>query len=354
MGMANKAGSDIDLEESLKIIIVRLYSFIAVGLLSTYIAVLPLGIYIFYFTPEGIEFSSKNVSNLVMYLFYSSSLRLTGPFSIGSIFILLTLIFSVAFATAFFSNKYYLTSLKDFFRSTDPSKITANFLLLMPALCSLALFSFSAINRIAESVGLPVGDISFSDPFQEILFTSYAAGIEELSFRLIPIAFPVAVYLLFRASSTVSSMPLRKRLVLIPMALLKPASFQARLAIPTDRDLKSLEIILVLCSSLLFAYAHIVSGTWGTGKLITTFIGGLMLGYCCIRYGFDSALIIHWFFNTYWSVLSLSADISFPFSLLNDFSYNTTLYLGFLSLIVLAYAVAYWVLCKRRTLKVST
>lgn len=320
-------------------IINRVYPLVSILFLLSYLGSMIIGIYAFFFTSEGIDFSSNQVYQLALYIFYYSRLNLPGPFNSGLLFLLLSLIFAAAFIIAGFSNTRYCTSVKTVLRSNVTEGIFSNFLMAMPVITSTTFVSISLVQLFEEKVGVPVGEIVFPNPFQEILFTSYAAFIEEISFRLMPIAFPVAVYLLFQSSVRISNMSYRKRLLLVPLALFKPESFKQRMGLGGDRSLDKLKAMLIVISAVMFSYAHVASGAWESGKLITTFMGGLVLGYCCLRYGWESALLVHWFFNSYWSVLSYASGLDPLFAVFYDSSFLMNLYLGFTSLIAFAIAL---------------
>jgi len=327
-------------------LVCRIYPAVSALFLLSYASSIIIGIYVFFFTSEGAEFSSKLLTQLAFYVFYYTKLSLPGPFTVGWLFLLLSGLFTIAFAVAALSNVRYSESAKGMFRTKGSNGIFSNFLMGMPAICSSAFVSFSLIHLLEENVGVPVGGIVFPDPFQEILFTSYAAFIEEVSFRLVPIAFPIAVYLLFQSAVKISSMRRRDRLAVVLLALFKPESFSRRMGLGRDRNLTNLKVLLVLVSSIIFAYAHVASGAWESGKVVTTFIGGLIFGYCCLRYGWESSLLVHWYFNTYWSVLSYAATLSASFAALYDVSFLMALYMGFASLlafgIMLLSKVAAW------------
>uniref|UniRef100_A0A7C3J4H8 CPBP family intramembrane metalloprotease n=1 Tax=Candidatus Methanomethylicus mesodigestus TaxID=1867258 RepID=A0A7C3J4H8_9CREN len=327
--------------KTIEAILAYLYPAASFLIVCTYAFVMVLGLFLFFLTPEGLEFSSKNILSLNLYLFYISALKISGPISVGTFFFFLTIIFSLAFIITALTNRRYDLSVKDLVHSREIKKATSNFLLFMPALTSAAFFSFTVIHLVLQEIGIPIGETPFADPFQGVLFTSYAALIEEVSFRLVPLAFPVAVYLLFFASPTLSKFNPKKRSMLTILALFKPSSFQERLSLSLGKPFLAFKITLILVSATAFALAHLTTGTWQVGKLSTTFLAGLLLGYCCIKFGFESAILIHWFFNSYWSILSLGGVMSGTFStLLNAFNF-ITLYIGLITLGVFFYLFSF-------------
>lgn len=336
---------------SIESAICRIYPFISILFLLSYASSMVIGVYLFFFTSDGISFGSGQLSQLALYIFYYSRITLPGSFNVGNLFLLLSLAFAAAFVIAASSNTRYPRSFKGMLQSDAANGIFSNFLMAMPVITSATFVSISIVQLFEEKIGIPVGEIVFPNPFQEILFTTYAAFIEEISFRLMPIAFPVAIYLLFQSSVRVSAMSYRKRLLLVTLALFKPRSFALRMGLGRDPALDRIKATLLIISSMMFSYAHVASGAWESGKLITTFIGGLALGYCCLRYGFEGALLVHWFFNSYWSVLSYASDLNPFFSAIFDASFFMNLYLGFASL--MAFAIALFLRAMARRVNVA-
>lgn len=310
------------------------YFLMTVSFFVTYVISILVAIYLFYLTPEGVAFGSKTLHNLQLNIFFYSTIQVPSQISAGLLFMMLNLVFVLSFTTSFFSKENYVSSLRHLLIKNDLGGIRGNFLVMMPVISSATLFAVSLIHTLEGQIGVEVGGLSFSDPFQEILSLSYTSCVEEIGFRLVPLLFPVALYLLFRSYEAMANVPLRRRVILVPLALFKPSSFQRRLNISGDRTLSTLELALLLISSALFSYAHFLSGSWGIGKIPSVFVGGMVIGYCCLRYGFDSALLLHWFFNFYWSALSMSGTIGGAFLHLNEVVYFMTLYVGLVSLII--------------------
>jgi len=326
------------------------YTLMTVSFFATYVISILAAFYLFHLTPDGVIFGSKMFHNLQLNVFFWASIRVPFSTSADQLFLFVNLVFLLSFITSFFSNENYVSSVRRLLKKNDLGGISGNFLVIMPVISSATLFATSLIQTLEGRVGIEVGGFSFSDPFLEILSLSYSSFVEEIGFRLVPLLFPVAIYLLYRSSKAIADMPLGRRLILVPMALFKPSSFQRRLNISGGRGLHALELALLLISSALFSYAHVLSGSWSIGKIPSAFLGGMVIGYCCLRYGFDSALLLHWFFNFYWSALSMSSTIGGPFLYLNDVVYFMTLYVGLVSLIA---AVPYLILKVIRRIRVQ-
>ena len=60
----------------------------------------------------------------------------------------------------------------------------------------------------------------------------------------------------------------------------------------------SILYLIVFISGLLFGLAHIAFGAgWEIGKVTTSSIVGIILGFIYVNYGFPGAVLLHWSFN---------------------------------------------------------
>lgn len=315
-----------------------IYGTSALIILITYI--LAVGISLsFFFSPEGSQFTTKIFQSIRLNVFYFGALRLPISVEAWQLFVGLNLIFLCSFLVAFFSKEPCHSAMKRLFVKGDENAILSNFLVLMPALTSATLLVTTALNVIMERVGIEVGQPSFSDPFSEIISLSYAVISEEVGFRLMPILVPLAAYLFLKTHNVLMRAPKKNRLYLILVALFKPESYIKKLKVLKGKAWKRLQFFLIILSSIMFAYAHLLFGSWSLGKVPSTFIAGLIIGYCSVRYGFDSAVLIHWFFNYYWSALAFPMKLGVQFPLLNELSYILTVYLGLFTLLYVAFRI---------------
>ncbi|XRH75808.1 MAG: hypothetical protein ACO0C9_01720 [Candidatus Methanosuratincola verstraetei] len=277
----------------------RFYFILAVFSLSTYLLSMALAIAFVCF-PNAFP-GSLNLDSIESYAIPGLVLD---QGCMPLLFLLMILAFIFAFIVSGISPPNLYRSSVAFLKGED-SAYGMNFLLLMPLFCSASFFAFFVVHFLEESAGVPVGGVVFQDLFEELLLSSYSVFAEELVFRMLPVLVPVAFYLI--VSTREEAMGIREAL----LALLKPKFFiiskRGRAGIP-----RRLVAALVVSSSLIFAYAHIASGAWGTGKFLTAFIAGLILGFTAFNYGFESSILIHWFYNAYWPSLALASEFPPP------------------------------------------
>lgn len=245
--------------------------------------------------------------------------------------LLFSSIIIIAFISAFLISGL---SKPNFYRSSfgflkgELSISEINFLLLMPLICSASFFSFYVLHFLEESAGIPVGGVEFQNLFEEFLLSSYSVFAEELIFRMLPMLLPIAFFLLI--STRKDGIGIRAVL----LAFFKPRSFErsnsAKVVVP-----RRFVAMLVLSSSLIFAYAHIASGAWGMGKFLTAFIAGLILGFSAFNYGFEASILIHWFYNTYWPSLAFASEFIFRLGWIYSGAFYYTMISGAAMLIFL-------------------
>ncbi|MEN3035211.1 MAG: hypothetical protein ABC537_02800 [Candidatus Methanosuratincola sp.] len=300
----------------------RFYFLLAVFSLSTYLLSMALAIAFVCF-PNGFP-GSLHPNSIESYAIPGLVLD---KGCISLLFLLMILAFVFAFIVSGISPpNLYRSSLA--FLKGEASAYGVNFLLLMPLVCSASFFAFFVIHFLEESAGIPVGGVVFQDLFEELLLSSYSVFAEELVFRMLPVLVPVAFYLI--VSTPGEAMGIREAL----LALLKPRFF-----IVSSRGIadipRRLVAALVVSSSLIFAYAHIASGAWGAGKFLTAFIAGLILGFTAFSYGFESSILIHWFYNTYWPSLALVSEFPSPLGWLYSGIFYYTIISGALILVFL-------------------
>ncbi|MCX8182429.1 MAG: CPBP family glutamic-type intramembrane protease [Candidatus Methanomethyliaceae archaeon] len=316
-------------------VLASFYGILALVAISTYVLAFVLALFMF-FSPEGVSFAYQSYKTIRINVLYFWTASFQIETRAWQLFIVLNIIFALSFWSAFFSNNKFCAVIKDLFVRGDLNEVRRNFLILMPGASSAMLLITTALNVLGERAGAGVGGPSFSDPFSEIFTLSYAVISEEIGFRLVPILVPIAIYLLFKTRNSIRGMPRRVKIFMTLAAVLKPESYRRRIGSGADHTLTVLKTLLIVASSIMFSYAHILFGSWGWGKVPSTFIAGLVIGYFSVRYGFDSAILLHWFFNYYWS--ALSSEIILGASLINEIVYIVTVYLGLFTVIYFVFS----------------
>ncbi|MEM1738523.1 MAG: CPBP family glutamic-type intramembrane protease [Candidatus Methanomethylicaceae archaeon] len=290
-------------------ILTKIYGILALIIIITYAISFIIVIYCIIFSPQGLYFQSKIFHSLRLNILYFQFIRIPIEFNAGQLLSILHIIFIISFLTSYFSYKKY--SIINLIKEGDVNYIKKNFLILMPAISSFIFIITLIMHTLFERVGIGVGGPSYEDPLITLLSLSYAIVSEEIGFRLIPILIPSGIYIIIK-------LKFRK----IFLAIFKPEMVYSK-----DRILRIIQISLIFISAFLFSYAHIAFNIWDIGKIPSSFIAGIVIGLCAVKYGFDAAILIHWYFNYYWYALLLPSRLGLNFDFLFNFSFSLTFYI---------------------------
>lgn len=140
------------------------------------------------------------------------------------------------------------------------------------------------ITLLQNSVGIETGSIPEIDPVLMFILLSIAPLEEEIIFRVAIIGTLSVILLSVRR---ISFNPLK--------VLWHPARYVSELGRKADIRIVYFSIFV---SGALFGYAHIAFGAgWEIGKVTTSTLAGIILGWIYFFYGFPGAVLLHWSFN---------------------------------------------------------
>ncbi|EQD48324.1 CAAX amino terminal protease family, partial [mine drainage metagenome] len=63
--------------------------------------------------------------------------------------------------------------------------------------------------------------------------------------------------------------------------------------------IRGIDLVLIIFTSAIFAYAHIYYGAWSWGKLLPIFVDGLILAVGYLKFGIYVDIPLHWFINDF-------------------------------------------------------
>ncbi|MCC6013516.1 MAG: CPBP family intramembrane metalloprotease [Candidatus Verstraetearchaeota archaeon] len=238
---------------------------------------------------------SKSISTIKLNLLYFYSIKIPIEINLWQLLIIIYVIFIICFLISYFSYEKYpiIKLIKEGILSER------NFLINMPLFSSFTFIIILLIHKFEETIGVGIGGPVYTDPLISLLSLSYAVISEEIGFRLIPILIPIGIYLLLKRYTNN-----------FIIAIFKPGFYNVK-----DKWLNIIKIFLIILSSFIFSYAHLISNIWEIGKFPSTFFAGIIIGYCAVKYGFDAAILMHWYFNYYWFVIENSIFYEFSFIL---------------------------------------
>lgn len=184
---------------------------------------------------------------------------------------------------------------------------TENALFSTVILSSLILSGAWSIQLAQELGGIPTGEIRFPDPFVALISLSISPIIEEIFFRLFLVGIPVIVHLVW-TRRRILGIPIVNSVALLGYALAFPSRIRKELEL---RTIGRLDYVTIFLSSFLFGVTHILTGAgWEVGKVSTSFLAGAIFAVGYLKYGFHVPVLLHWFFNVYWTSLTMAYQLA--------------------------------------------
>ena len=233
----------------------------------------------------------------------------------GSLFGVIWLIFILCIVAAWYSHGGFVGAFKNIIKGPILTAKT-NFLFIMPLVAAPLLYASVLIQQFQATQGVQTGNLTFppqTSPYVILINLAYAPINEELAFRITSIGIPLAIFLLYRYRHDPKLTGASNRAKLLFTAMMSPEHAKASLGYRnvSDRGLlrgiSALEWILILITSATFGLAHfLLGGGWEIGKVSTAFLAGLVFGIMFVAYGAYAAILLHWFFDYYFTVVNLA------------------------------------------------
>lgn len=279
---------------------------------ATYVLALPLGFLLFFFTPGGKALSESPI-RLPVELFVVMNFHFPVTLSLGVVFTIILAIYLTCFMVAWKTRESFLQVVRNILKR-PLSQAFNNSLFATPVMASMLLLVVVLVQSFQEAQGLPTGSLKFSDQFKALFALSYSPLSEELSFRLTPIGAFAIVYVLWKSNPRMASRGARQWLKLSVIAFLFPDKAKEIAGLKSVKDagahgISRLEWLIIVGTSAVFGLAHYASGAgWGPGKVTSAFVAGLVLGITYLVYGAQVPILIHWFFNYYFTVYNMASE----------------------------------------------
>jgi len=321
-----------------------LAAFLAVFSTATYVITLALGPILFFTTSEGINAAGKLVEGIPIDLFMAFTIHLPFTVSIGAVFVSLWVIFVISLVFAWLSRNGFPNAVRDALTKAF-SVAKTNFLFIMPMVATALLYSTVLIQQFQEAQGVQTGSLNFppaTSPYVILINLAFAPVREEIAFRMTSIGIPLSLFLVLAFRGDQRMRTIIGKLKFVLTAMLSPEGAKSRLGyrcVNTHgfiRGITPLEWILILITAAVFGLAHfLLGGGWQAGKITTTFLAGLVLGMIYVAYGAPAAILLHWYFNYYFTVLDLAVStFGGGFQILAAFTELTTMVAGFVIMVV--------------------
>jgi len=288
---------------------------LAVFFAISYVVSLALGPVLFFSTSDGLNVAVRRIHVIPVDFFMAITVPIPLGVSFGALFAGVWVAFVICLIFAGLSRGGFIRSVREVL-TKSLSLAKANFLIVMPLVATSLLYATFLIQQFQETQGVQTGSLSFppaTSPYVILLELAFAPLREEFAFRITSIGIPLGIFLLFvyRSDRKVSGLKNKAKLILLAVA--SPERAKSKLGYRNVdqngflRGISRLEWSLILLTATVFGLAHyLLGGGWEVGKISTAFLAGLVFGIMYVVYGAYAPILLHGFFNYYFTVLDLA------------------------------------------------
>lgn len=329
------------------LLIVLVFSFF---IIITYVLSMGLGILILFSTADGLVFSRGSIL-LNPFLIADFEVNVNA----GLYFLFLWWVFALCFVAAWKYREELSDRIKDFFSGASERNPFTNNLLAMPVIASMLFVATIILHSLQSQAGVPTGEPPISDSLLYFIMVSRAPIVEEIVFRIVPIGAFLVTYISVVGGRTKHMLTLGGRLKMSVLSIVQPDKAKRLLGLKTIGEngffgggMTWGEWAMVFFTGLLFGIAHYFGG-WGPGKISQASLNGVIFALTYLYYGVQAPILLHWYFNYYFTVFDLSTPYYLTEIDIVSFSFLANLLLGILAWVMLIVLCLIMVLRKLRT-----
>ena len=215
-------------------------------------------------------------------------------FELGDGFVVIWCTFLILFTVAILGPQKKFFAVLQSMMSEGRYKIQDSYIVAVIKWFSILVVISGSIIGVQEFVGISIEQPEAPNQLIQFFDISLAPIIEELGFRVVLIGLP-----LFMLYSHKLSFKFLVKSLWWPQKNLR------------NVNMKKVLLVIVIVG-ILFGAAHIFSDeAWSTGKFAQAIASGIIIGWVYFRYGFVSAVLIHWATNYFiFSYGYIVADIN--------------------------------------------
>ncbi len=289
----------------------------------TYLLSMGLGVLIFFSTEEGLEFSRESV---IRPLFITNV-------NAGLYFLFLWWVFAFCFAASWKYRESLSKKTHDFLSGNTKRSPFRNNLLAMPLISSMLLVAIVVLHLVQTQSGIPTGEPSVTDPLSDFLRFSNAPVVEEIIFRIVPIGAFLVTYVYLAGRTMKPNSSGSQRLKTCILSVFQPERAKEAIGLKTISDngffggLVWAEWVMIFFTAALFGVAHYLGG-WGPGKVSQAALSGAVFALAYLYYGIQAPILLHWYFNYYFTAFDLSVAFLLIEVDVYSFSWSLNILLG--------------------------
>ncbi len=333
-----------DLNGEFKRVFLMIVIFTVLFLVSSYFFSMILGLASFFFTQEGVAVSVRPSPRLQIVLFFLPIEIPIRP-NVGPLFLFLWIVYAACFAAAWRFRESLHSVIKKAL-SRPAKSLFRNSLFAMPIIASMTMSAVIALHSIQESGGIPTGEVTLpEDPFETLFLLSYSPVFEEIGFRVLPIGTLLSASLLLIGRAKANGSSWMTRLKLVVLALLYPERAKKLVGAKTVGEfgvrggISLGEWMMVILTAIVFGLAHF-GGGWQAGRISSAALQGLVFALTYLIYGVQAPILLHWFFNYYFTAFNLGSELYPNISAIYLTAWTITIFLGILGWLTAAVLAA--------------
>ena len=254
----------------------------------------PTGAYLIFNSEIGDDITHEYPMDSLSLFLAGIGFEVPIKFELGDGFVVIWCTFLILFTVAILGPQKKFFAVLQSMMSEGRYKIQDSYIVAVIKWFSILVVVSGSIIGVQEFVGISIEQPEAPNQLIQFFDISLAPIIEELGFRVVLIGLP-----LFMLYSHKLSFKFLVKSLWGPQKNLHNVNMK-----------KALSVIVIV--GILFGAAHIFSDeAWSTGKFAQAIASGIIIGWVYFRYGFVSAVLIHWATNYFiFSYGYIVADIN--------------------------------------------
>jgi len=239
----------------------------------------PIGAYIVFNSDIGDDINAEYPIENVDIFLAGIGLQLPIQLELGDVFVVTWCLFAILFVISFLGPKTnFIKTIIHYVNNKQPEN--ENYIESIIKWFSVIILISVVINFIQENLGIQIQPPDVTNELIQFFMVTISPITEEIGFRILLIGLPL--FLFYSQKSSI-------RFFFI--ALWHPARY-----LHVINNNKTIPLIIGV--GVFFGLAHIMSGEpWSLGKITQASASGIILGWVYYKYGFLSAILVHWATN---------------------------------------------------------
>ena len=239
----------------------------------------PIGAYIVFNSDIGDDINAEYPIENVDIFLAGIGLQLPIQLELGDVFVVTWCLFAILFVISFLGPKTnFIKTIIHYVNNKQPEN--ENYIESIIKWFSVIILISVVINFIQENLGIQIQPPDVTNELIQFFMVTISPITEEIGFRILLIGLPLFLFYSHKSS-----------IRFFFIALWHPARY-----LHVINNNKTIPLIIGV--GVFFGLAHIMSGEpWSLGKITQASASGIILGWVYYKYGFLSAILVHWATN---------------------------------------------------------